>query len=234
METDTGNQISNSVISKANTEQLQSIPFESEEVLGQFDSDPQIIAYNIARKLAWIELSATDLGKDMGWERNKLSKMPVVYYGFDNKPKSYDFMVLDAEEHIVGTLTAYARKSSSTIIRAVFTGIKDYSAALSKAGNEASLFIDWAGNSYAGIRGKADDLPASVVRPETGELVEGIRELDDAGIIQVMKTEILPALLSFNHPAPLRSSHSDDERYDELLKALENQGYLFMIKNFPA
>jgi hypothetical protein len=219
-------QIRETEISKVINEQVQNLPFESVSVLKEFDSYPEILDYALARKIAWVELASTEMDKAMSWEGNKLSSTPIVVYGFDNKPKFYDFIVLDAEGNAVGTLTVYARRSASTSIRAISSEIKDYSASLSKAGNDASLFVDWAGSSYVGIRGKADGSPTSIINAETGEIAEGIKEIEGKQIIEEMKA-ILPTLLAFdNSPASLRSSSADDEeqkKYDDLLNALKNQ-----------
>jgi hypothetical protein len=134
----------------------------------------------------------------MGWEGYRLSQIPVVLYGFDNKPKFYDFIVLNAESKPVGTITAYARKAASTIIKEVSPNIKDYGLLLSKAslgGNKASLFVDWTGNSYVGLLGKSDETPTSVVNVETGNVAEEIKELEGAEIIQELQKDMLPALL---------------------------------------
>jgi hypothetical protein len=160
----------------------------------------------------------------MGWEGNRLSPTPVVVYGFDNKPKFYDFIVLDAEGKAAGTLTAYARKSACTSIREVSATVKDYSGLLSKAGGNASLFTDWAGNSYAGLRGKAGETPSSIVEAETGQVVEGVKEIEGEQIIDELKTNVLPNLLPSGSEIDFSDADVDDkERYRELLNSLDEQ-----------
>lgn len=195
------------------------MPFENIDVLKEFNSNPEILDYALARKIAWLELAATGWDKEMGWESNKPSLTPIVIYGFDNKPKFYDFIVLDAEENMIGTVTVYARRSASTIIKTLSSEIKDYGCLLSKVGNTASLFIDWAGNSYAGIRGKADDVPTSVVNTVTGEPAGDVKEIENEQIIEEMKKNVLPALLSFDPNV----TDADREKYADLLSALQNQ-----------
>jgi hypothetical protein len=211
-------------IAKVNTEQIQNIPFEDVDILNSYSSDPKVLDYKLARKLALVELVATDMDKQMGWEGNRLSPTPVVVYGFDNTPKFYDFIVLDAEGKAAGTLTAYARKSASTSIREVSGAVKDYNGLLSKAGGSSSLFTDWAGNSYVGLRGKAGEAPSGVAASETGQLVEGIKEIEGEQIIDELKANVLPSLLSSDSEVAIPDGEVEDkERYRELLKSLDEQ-----------
>jgi hypothetical protein len=209
-------------IAKVNAEQIQNIPFEDVDVLNSYSSDTKVLDYKLARKLALVELVATNMDKEMGWEGNRLSSTPVVIYGFDNKPKFYDFIVLDAEGKTAGTLTTYARKSSSTSIREVSETVKNYTGLLSKAGGNASLFTDWAGNPYVGIRGKAGETPSGIVEPETNQPVEGIKELEGEQIIDELKTSVLPNLLS-SEVDLTADAGPDKEKYQELLKSLDEQ-----------
>ncbi|MDR3188260.1 MAG: hypothetical protein LBT94_03630, partial [Prevotellaceae bacterium] len=211
-------------ITKVNSEQIQNIPFEDVDVLNSYSSDSKILDYKLARKLALVELVATNMDKEMGWEGNRLSPTPVVIYGFDNKPKFYDFIVLDAEEKAVGTLTAYARKSASTSIREASETVKNYNGLLSKAGGSSSLFVDWAGNSYVGLRGKAGEIPSAVTEPETGQVVEGIKELEGEQIIDELKANFLPSLLSSGSEIALSGDEvPDKEKYQALLSSLSEQ-----------
>lgn len=174
------------------------LPFEDLSILKGFESDPKILEYNRVRKLALLELIGTGFDEEMKWLGYRLSKIPIVLYGFDNKPKYYDFIVLDAENSPVGTVTVYARKTASTVIKAVSEEIKDYNSLLSKASinmDRASLFVDWAGNSYAGLLGKSGDQPIQAINIETGEIAESIEEIEGQQIITEMKKEVLPGLL---------------------------------------
>jgi hypothetical protein len=221
MEKEIQSEIENVSISKidAGNENLQNLPFENVDILKGFNSNPEILNYALARKIAWLELAATGLDKEMGWEANKPSLTPVVIYGFDNKPKFYDFIVMDAEENMTGTVTVYARRNAGTVIKALSSEIKDYNGLLSKVGNTASLFIDWAGNSYAGIRGKAGDVPTSAVNTVTGEAAGDVEEIEGEQIIEEMRKNVLPALLSFNPDV----TDANSEQYADLLTALQNK-----------
>lgn len=99
-------EIGETTISKLNNTEELNLPFEDEAVLKSFSEDSKILEYNKARKLTLIEMIGTGFDKEMGWEGYRLSQIPVVLYGFDNKPKFYDFIVLNAESKPVGTITA--------------------------------------------------------------------------------------------------------------------------------
>ena len=173
-------------IGRLHEERLSDIPFENEVVLKSFADDPQILDYDTARKLALVEFLATEFDVDMGWEGHRMKPIPVVVYGFDNRPKFYDFIVIDAEEQLVGTISVHARRAAATSIRSVFHGIRDYRTILSKTSFQASLFEDWRGNSYVGLLGKAGDTPDLVIDPETGETVTGITEIEGEEIIAAL------------------------------------------------
>lgn len=57
--------------------------------------------------------------------------------------------------------------------------------------------IDWAGNSYAGIRGKADDVPTSVVNTVTGEPAGDVKEIENEQIIEEMKKKCVAGFAFF-------------------------------------
>ncbi|MDR2070836.1 MAG: hypothetical protein LBP81_05415 [Treponema sp.] len=218
---DAKSEIGETTIRRLKEEKLENIPFEEAEVLKSFTADPQILDYNTVRKLALIEFLAVGMDKDMGWEGNKIKETPVVIYGFDNRPKYYDFIVLDAEENMVGTITAYARRTATTSIRAVSSGVKDYAGLLSKAGGiRASLYEDWTGASYLGILGKAGDTPESVVSAETGEAAGGIQELGDEEIAAVL-TEIFSTLDAFE--PGIIDFPEDDPLYADVQNAIIRQ-----------
>jgi len=198
------------------------IPYEDIGVLKSFASDPDIIEYNIARKLALYEFLETGFNKDMRWEGYKFRPVPVVIYGFDNKPKFYDFIIVDAEKKIAGTVSVYARRESNSIIRSVSTGVKDYETILSKAnGSHSSLFEDWMGRAYVGMRGKAGNTPGMVINAATGKSAVGIKELDGKEIInELLKDELFLEVTSAISPAVIRA---------ELNETLEDHNTLAML-----
>lgn len=215
------NEIGKTNISKLNSESVY-LPFENETILKGFGSDPQILEYNRARKLTLLELIGTEFDKEMKWEGHKFSQTPIALYGFDNKPKYYDFIVLDAEGNHVGTVTAYARKSASTMIKEISADIKDYKGMLSKSSvsiANTSLFVDWAGNTYTGLLGKSGDQPTYVVNNETGEVAEDISELKGEEIIKEMKKQTLEACLPTD--LSIFDSVEDTEENKDFLEEIE-------------
>jgi hypothetical protein len=213
--------IGESTIERLQGEKLENIPFEDEEILKSFTGDPQILDYNTARKIALVEFLATGMDKEMGWEGSKIKETPVVIYGFDNRPKYYDFIILDAEENIAGTITVHARRTATTSIRAVSDGIKDYAGLLSKAGGiNASLYEDWTGSSYLGIWGKSGDTPENVINAETGESAGEIKELTDEEIVEVL-TGMYSSFAVFDPGAV--DIPEDDPLYAEVQAAISEQ-----------
>jgi len=215
-------EIGKTTISKVENEKEIYLPFEDEAILKGFSTDPQILAYNRVRKLALLELIGTGFDEEMGWTGHRLSETPIVLYGFDNRPKYYDFIVLDAENAPIGVVTAYARKAASSVIKEVYGSVKDYRSLLTKAfvsEDKASLFVDWAGNSYVGLLGKSGSQPSQAINTETGEVATGITELEGAEIIAEMKREILPDLLT-----------KDFSVFDDVEETEENEDLLAEIE----
>jgi hypothetical protein len=222
---DTASTINNTTIERLNKEVLGEIPFENVEVLKGFSDDPQILYYNTARKLALVELMATGMDKEMGWEGCKIEQLPVVIYGFDNRPKYYDFIVTDAEKQIAGTITVYARRTASTSIRKVSDGVKEYRSTLSKSNEfSASFFEDWTGISYLGLRGKSGDEPELVINALTGETVEGIKELDGEEIITTLMRGNFASIQN-GIPGNIDISE-DDPNYNDIMQAIANYSEL--------
>jgi hypothetical protein len=195
------------------------IPFENETILKSFAADPQILDYNTARKLAVIEMVVSGRDEEMGWEGNKIKPEPVVIYGFDNRPKYYDFIVIDAEEQAVGTITAYARRTASSSIRGISREVRDYRGVLSKAGGlQASLFESWDGGSYLGLLGKSGETPEMVINAYTGETAEGITEIEGEEIIAALMESDFVSVLSAG-PSP-DIVDENDPMYAEIQRAI--------------
>jgi hypothetical protein len=187
---DIDSQIGDTSIDRIRDERVKDIPFENEVVLKSFAGDPEILDFNTARRLALVEMLAVGFDEDMGWEGYRMNPMPVVIYGFDNRPRFYDFIVVDAEEQAAGTITVYARRAATTSIRSISSNVKDYRSALSKAGSlSASFFEDWQERSFVGIRGKSGDLPDLVFDAETSEVARGITEIKGAEIITALMND---------------------------------------------
>jgi len=217
--------ISGTTIERLNKEVLGEIPFEKVEILKSFSDDPQILDYNIARKLAMVELMATGIDKEMRWEGCKIEQLPIVIYGFDNRPKYYDFIITDAEKQIVGTITVYARRAATTSIRRVSDGVKDYKSVLSKStGFNASFFEDWTGSSYLGLRGKSGGEPELVINALTGKAEEGKKEMEGEEIITTL---IRGNFVSIQNRMPNNIDISkDNPNYNDIMQAIANYAEL--------
>jgi len=210
---DTNSTISETTIKRLNVESLADIPFENVEILKSFSSDPQILDYNTVRRLALTEYIAAGFDVEMGWEGYKMNPVPVVIYGFDNKPKFYDFIIIDAEEQMVGTITVYARRSASTSIRNISSGVQDYKTVLTKAGgSQFSLYEDWMGRSYVGLRGKSGETPDLVMDTASYQTVTGITEIEGK--------EIIAAILNNDFLLNMYTGRTPEETEADLLDAL--------------
>lgn len=176
-------EVTNQTIAKQNNNSFLNIPYSDSITLSKFNTDAEIVNYNLARKIALLELDASGFRQELEWEGYTLSKMPVTIYGFDSKPKYYEFIVKDAEGYEVGTVNIEARRKSGAIVNKLSKDIRDYNSLFSKSGDGMQLMADWSGNIYMGIVGKSGEEPSTVVNTETGEQVEGMRELTDEEIL---------------------------------------------------
>ncbi len=184
--------IINQTISKTTENSFLNIPYTDSVTLSKFDNDKEILNYNLARRIAMIEADGVGFVEEMNWEGHSLSKQPVVIYGFDSKPKYYEFFYKNAEGQEVGSVMVMAKKKAATVLQEVRGTVRDYSALYSKAGAGSTFITDWAGNMYMGVVGKSGDTPTAVIDPETGETVEEITELSDEEILD----EVVEALKS--------------------------------------
>lgn len=175
--------VTDQIISKQSSSSYLNIPYSDSNTLGVFKGDNEIVDYQLARKIAMLEVDGTGFLEEMQWEGHALSKLPVVIYGFDSKPKYYEFFYKDAEGKEVGSVTVLAKKKASTVIQEVRGTVRDYDALYSKSGADMTLIADWTGNIYMGLVGKSGDSPSTVIDPETGERVEGMSELSDEEIL---------------------------------------------------
>ena len=138
-------------------------PYADSLELAVFKSDNEIVSHNLIRKLAMIELSLEGFNRDMNWEGHKLSEYPVVIYGFDSKPKFYEFMVLDAESKEVGTVRTHSRKKTGGVLNQVSKNVNDYKGLATKSGVGSKLFADYGGNLYGGFVSKYGESPEMVI-----------------------------------------------------------------------
>lgn len=102
--------VENQSISKLGLGINNNIPYTDSVTLSAFSKDSEVIDFKLARKIALLELDATGFREEFKWDGHKLSKQPVVIYGFDSKPKYYEYIVKDAESNNVGAVTIDAKK----------------------------------------------------------------------------------------------------------------------------
>ncbi|MUP37674.1 hypothetical protein [Labilibaculum euxinus] len=193
--------ITNSSIIKSDLSTNVSIPYSNESTLAEFKNDLEVVDYQFARKLAMLELDASGFRQDMGWDGCIMSKLPVVIYGFDSKPKYYEFFLKDGENKEVGSVTIDAKRRSGAIINEVRGEIRDYNTLYSKSDPGMKLIADWSGYVYIGVISKSGETPISILEPQTGERLEMMRELKDeeiyeelAGVVRFDNTSTLDKL----------------------------------------
>ncbi|MDM8161105.1 hypothetical protein QUH73_14870 [Labilibaculum sp. K2S] len=191
-------EVTNQSIEKINEDGFLNIPYSDSTTLSKFDDDKEIINYKLARNIAMLEADGTGLLKKMQWEGHVLSKQPVVIYGFDSKPKYYEFFYKDAESKEVGSVTVFARKKAPTVLQEVRGTVRNYDELYAKSDAGMKLIADWTGNMYMGIVGKSGDAPATVIDPETGESVEGMKELSDEEILDEVVNVLKNQAQDFN------------------------------------
>ena len=144
----------------------------------------------LIRKLAMIELSTEGFNNNMSWDGHKLSEYPVVLYGFDSKPKFYEFMVLDAEGKEIGTVRTHSRRKTGGVLNQVSDNVKNYQSLTTKSGSGSKLFADYGGNLYGGFVSKSGDSPETVVDLTTGESENNPKELTDEEILEDLSVSL--------------------------------------------
>jgi hypothetical protein len=181
-----GANVKDSKISRTANGEVGYIPYADSASLAEFQNDKKIVSYNLARKLAIMELQTSGFKRDMNWNGSEISKMPVIIYGFDSKPKYYEFIVKDAEKKEIGTVSVHARRTKGGILHEIDGKVKDYTNLLSKSnGTGMKLFATYGGSLYLGIPSKAGDAPTVVIDPQTGLAVTGQTELSDSAILKL-------------------------------------------------
>jgi len=227
-------EVKNQSIVKTNESNYLNIPYSDIKSLSKFDDDKEIINYKLARNIAMLEADGTGLLEEMKWEGHMLSKQPVVIYGFDSKPKYYEFFYKDAESKEVGSVTVFARKKASTMLQEVRGTVRNYDALYAKSSVGMKMIADWTGSMYMGIVGKSGDTPATVIDPETGESVEGIKELSDEEILVEIVDVLKNQKQDFNYSTDTisnlqlresitKESTSIEQQADSLKAAMQNE-----------
>ena len=182
--------MSESAIERVSNEFANAIPYADSLELASFKGDNQVVNHNLIRKLAMIELSTEGFNNNMSWDGHKLSEYPVVLYGFDSKPKFYEFMVLDAEGKEIGTVRTHSRRKTGGVLNQVSDNVKNYQSLTTKSGVGSKLFADYGGNLYGGFVSKSGDSPETVVDLTTGESENNPKELTDEEILEDLSVSL--------------------------------------------
>lgn len=173
-------------------------PFADTEELNLFKENDNVIYYEMARKIALLEMQATGFTKDMNWEGYHLSEKPIVIYDLNSTPRYYDYIALDTESNPIGTIRVNATKEESTIIKSVFSKTFNYNELLSKSSvTNPSFFMNWRGDEFVGLKSKYGERPTSLVSTQTGEVLApiDIKELKKHQIIEELTQNVFPTLL---------------------------------------
>jgi hypothetical protein len=187
---DSNSLVTNVSINRNSTEE-GFIPFADSSTLASYAKDKSIINYNLARKLALIELDEAGFRQEQKWEGYHLSQRPVIVYGFDSKPVYYEFTVQDAEGKNVGTVSTQAKKKTGGIINEVVPRVKDYTTLFSKSkSTDMKIIASWRGTRFLGLLGKSGDSPETVIDPLTGEIVPSQTEPTDENIFKIVSDSI--------------------------------------------
>lgn len=147
-------------------------------------------------------MNETGFIQDMGWSGYHLALKPVVIYDLESWPRFYDFIAFDSENNAIGTIRVNANRKNSSVINGVYSSVFDYNEFLTKSNTaNPSIFMDWKGEQFVGVRSKAGKEPNQIISVENGSPVsmENMRELEGEEIIQHMETHILPLLIPNQH-----------------------------------
>ena len=110
-------EVSKSSIEKNAKAEDLSFPFATEEELSFFKSNPKVLHYEKARKVALLEMQLTNYIEEMNWNGFHLSEKPIVIYDLASVPKYYDYIALDSENEPIGTVRVTATKEKNTVLQ---------------------------------------------------------------------------------------------------------------------
>ena len=158
------------------------VPFADEQTLAEAAANPTAISYNIARKLAMVEMEVS-IKESMGWHGAKLSEKPVVIYDGKSNAKYYEFIVTDQQNRKLGTVTTCAQKEANAVVAYIMPFVRDYSALITKGGNYKLINDAYPSHLLLGVLGKSGEEPSAVIDAETGETVASVPSGDVQDII---------------------------------------------------
>ncbi|MDO5105505.1 hypothetical protein [Capnocytophaga sp.] len=164
-------------------------PFADLEELDRFKNLSNVVHYEMARKIALLEMQLSGHVQDLNWNGYHLSEKPMLIYDLESTPRFYDFIALDVENNPIGTLRVNATKNQNSVIKNIFTKTLNYNEMLSKSSvSTPSFFVDWKGTEFIGVKSKFGDTPTQITSIETGDIIaqNEIKELKNDEIIDVI------------------------------------------------
>ena len=184
--------LKSSIEKNAKAEDL-SFPFATEEELSLFKTNPKVLHYEKARKVALLEMQLTNYIEEMNWNGFHLSEKPIVIYDLASVPKYYDYIALDSENEPIGTVRVTATKEKNTVLQSLFSKTFNYNEMLSKSSvTHPSFFIDWKGTEFVGQKSKSGEAPMQLIATESGNLIpqSEIKEPNNQEIIDALVNEV--------------------------------------------
>lgn len=179
--------ISDSTITVKNSTTESNIPFASASTLSDIANTSSNVSYNIARKLAVVELEA-GIKQQMNWQGATLSEKPVVIYDGKSSPKYYEFIVTNEAGKEIGTVTTCVKKEADAVVTHVLPYVRDYSTFTSKGDNFKMISGGYPGRILVGILGKSGDEPSSIIDPESNTTVSNVLTEDAQGTIDAINS----------------------------------------------
>jgi hypothetical protein len=186
-------EVSKSSIEKNAKAEDLSFPFATEEELSFFKSNPKVLHYEKARKVALLEMQLTNYIEEMNWNGFHLSEKPIVIYDLASVPKYYDYIALDSENEPIGTVRVTATKEKNTVLQSLFSKTFNYNEMLSKSSvTHPSFFIDWKGTEFVGQKSKSGEAPMQLIATESGNLIpqSEVKEPNNQEIIDALVNEV--------------------------------------------
>lgn len=147
---------------------LSDIPFTEEKILEEIASNEENVPYNIARKLALIEMEY-GIKESMEWNATTLSERPVVVFDGKSNPKYYEFIVINEADEAVGTVTAFAKKEVDASVAYVLPYVQDYSSLINIGSEYKLISAGYPSKILLGIPDSPGNRPTNVVYPATEE-----------------------------------------------------------------
>ena len=168
---------------------MYNIPFADETILLSFSKDNSITDFRIARKMTIIQMQAEQRFNDLHWTGYKLSDKPVLIFGFDNKPKYYEFIVYDAENKPSGTIITNARKTEHSLVKSTINQVRNYGLIGSKGSFDNTQIYSSDGlNFYTGNYTSNAAKPNTVFDFQANVEIQTPQEFSKSQLVTMLKS----------------------------------------------